>query len=372
MKYNKVGIVNFHYSKNNYGAVLQAAALQNEVEKLGLSAEHINFIPKKMKWNSPSNIKKKVSNVCRSAGFIVGIKVKDPVFGEKVFDKFRNEWISVSKEFYSEDELKASKHCYDSVVVGSDQVWRVEYTGDDFGVYFLNFLSQGCSKISYAASFGNEFWNANEETTSSVKTMLADFSAISVREISGVEICKKDLLVDATNVLDPTLLAGTEFFRNIIGANSHPHSSPGLVYYKLDANQKFTDEMNLVGDNEGLEVENIYYRKNSFGYKFNSVPDWLSKIANSKIVITDSFHCVCFAILFEKQFIYYANDDRGMSRLESLLGLLGLSERIYKDKNNQSILSILSNKIDYDSVNSKLQQLRRYSKDFLSTSIYRN
>ena len=39
----KIGLLNFHYSDHNYGAVLQAAALADVINRLGYSVEHIDF-----------------------------------------------------------------------------------------------------------------------------------------------------------------------------------------------------------------------------------------------------------------------------------------------------------------------------------------
>lgn len=42
----KVGILNFHYSDHNYGAVLQAAAVEHFLKNNGIDAEHIDYISK--------------------------------------------------------------------------------------------------------------------------------------------------------------------------------------------------------------------------------------------------------------------------------------------------------------------------------------
>ncbi|WP_417648515.1 polysaccharide pyruvyl transferase family protein, partial [Enterobacter hormaechei] len=104
-------------------------------------------------------------------------------------------------------------------------------------------------------------------------------------------------------------------------------------------------------------------------YEYYSVPEWLNNIKNSRLVITDSFHCVCFCILFEKEFLCCVNEGRGLSRLQSLLGMVGLTDRICSP--DDDFISKISNlnSINYQEVN-QLLELKRYdSKKFLLDSL---
>ena len=56
----------------------------------------------------------------------------------------------------------------------------------------------------------------------------------------------------------------------------------------------------------------------------------LAHIKNCEFVMTDSFHGVCFAIIFNKPFAVYINKDRGASRFYSLLKLLHLERADYR------------------------------------------
>src|SRR5690606_38187267 len=106
---------------------------------------------------------------------------------------------------------------FDAIIVGSDQVWRYKYVGKNFRYYFLDFITKPTKKISYAASFGIDNWEGPNDTVPLISRLLADFQAISVREDSGVVICKETFGVDDTrHVLDPTFLPEIEFYDNII------------------------------------------------------------------------------------------------------------------------------------------------------------
>ena len=206
-----------------------------------------------------------------------------------------------------------------------------------------------------------------------MKGSLADFSAISVRESTGIDICKQVFEQNAIHVLDPTLLIGQGFFEKIINSekNIHNKSYNDLVFYKLDKDAFFDEFVHNLSQNNNWTIEDIYYRKVQGNYYYNEVHDWLAKIKNSKFVITDSFHCVCFAILFQKEFLYYPNNkNRGMSRITSLMEQLEIGNRIYcVDSTLGENLSLLSDEIDFIKVEILLSELREKSKIFLKNSL---
>lgn len=372
----KIGLLNFHYSDHNYGAVLQAAALADVVTQLGYNTEHVDFIPAKIeKKKTP---RQRLVAVLAVLGIksllkrILGIKVyiKPQVTGSEVFEKFRTTWIVRSAQTYTAaTQLNEIGTTYAAVVVGSDQVWRPhpDYPKEHIDAYFLGFLPREVTRISYAASFGVDKWEYinHQDYTETARDSLQLFSHISVRENSGVNLCKDVFSVDALHVLDPTLLRGRDFFEKIISHDGACCGAASIVYYKLDVDDWFVNQVNSMGSDFNAEVENIYYMHDGNGYRYIPVPDWLAKIRDSKLVITDSYHCVCFSILFNREFICISNPGRGLARLTSLLHSLGITDRVYDDK--ISISDVYNNikKIDYEIVNLKLNQLRVDSMSYL-------
>jgi hypothetical protein len=79
-------------------------------------------------------------------------------------------------------------------------------------------------------------------------------------------------------------------------------------------------------------------------------------------VITDSFHGTAFSINFNKKFVVISNEQRGQSRLTSILELFSLQSRLVC--RDSDIHSILSEGIDWDSVNLKLNRERERSSDY--------
>ncbi|EPZ8358848.1 polysaccharide pyruvyl transferase family protein [Enterobacter hormaechei] len=377
-KIQKIGIINFQYSDHNYGAVLQAAALEKVLERKGFSVKHIDFISTPEKIISPIVIAKKI---LKRIGLTTIIKkilgrkilIKHDVSNQEAFENFRKRWINRTKRFDTFESLKNEPLDFDAVIVGSDQVWRPTMYNrrNDYKVYFLSFLKKGCKKISYAASFGVDYWEVKDEiVTSEIADMVRGFDAISVREKSGISICKNIFLADSTHVLDPTLLAGKGIFDEIIASyNEIDVTCKQIVYYKLDVDDIFLSNIQQFSAYKNKKVTNIYYNKVETGYAYYSVGQWLSNIRESEIVITDSFHCVCFCILFHKDFICCINESRGLSRLKSLLMMLGIEDRICSS--DDDFINKYNNlrPIDYSVVDNILLKQRILSEEFLMNSL---
>ncbi|MEH8230668.1 polysaccharide pyruvyl transferase family protein [Aeromonas veronii] len=377
----KIGLLNFHYSDHNYGAVLQAAALADVITQLGYLPEHIDFIPQKIAQKK--TLRQLLVTVLAALGVKSLIKrmlgkkmyIKPAVLGSEVFEQFRSTWVARSEQTYTHaQQLKAIDTTYKSVVVGSDQVWRPNMfvnKQQDIDAYFLTFLPDSVTRISYAASFGVDKWEETVDAALSdrVRAAIAKFNAISVREQSGVTICRDTFGVTAQHVLDPTLLNGVEFFERVIAKAGVSKQNENVVYYKLDVDTTFISAIKHIGDILQVPTEDIYYQMSEAGYRYIPVADWLAKIRDSKFVVTDSFHCVCLAILFNKEFICFANKGRGLARLQSLLASLGIEGRLCDEQ--QSLSSFFSgcNPIDYHNVNIKLAELRIGSLAFLKYAL---
>lgn len=377
----KIGLLNFHYSDHNYGAVLQAAALADVVTQLGYNAEHINFIPAKIEQKK--TLRQRLVAVLAALGIksllkrLLGKKVyiKSQVTGSEVFEQFRSTWVARSPQTYTAaTQLNKIGTTYAAVVVGSDQVWRPGMfvnKQQDIVAYFLSFLPDSVKRISYAASFGVDKWEEtqNRALTKHVHDAIKKFNAVSVREQTGIAICREIFGVTAQHVLDPTLLNGVEFFQRVVKQAEVAPQNKNVVYYKLDVDSAFIRAIEHIGDILQAPTEDIYYQKSEAGYRYIPVANWLAKIRDSKFVVTDSFHCVCLAILFNKEFICFANKDRGLARLQSLLVSLGIEGRLCDEQQSLASFFAECKPIDYNNVNTKLAELRIGSLAFLKDAL---
>ncbi|WP_303010814.1 polysaccharide pyruvyl transferase family protein [uncultured Bacteroides sp.] len=277
---------------------------------------------------------------------------------------------------------------FDAFIVGSDQVWRPLYA-NDLKNYYLEFLGDSTVKrISYAASFGVDYAEYSSEQIRACGSLLERFDAVSVRESSGIGLissiyrwrCKPP-----QTVLDPTLLLCEKDYMEKFclgrkkeeqtGKKKETHEEkelPFLCKYILDKSPeaetivKWLSADNKLPVNE-LTSPDIIFRTDIFSCDDLCSPaEWLDNIRNSGLVVTDSFHGCVFSILFHKRFIVFSNSSRGSSRLECLLKMVGLEERLLK-----SVDDFFRRKerlvvdIDYKTVDKTLLEEREKSMKYL-------
>lgn len=364
----KVGILTFHRSKN-YGAVLQAFALQKVLKKKGFEAYIID------RYLGYKTLFHRVYHLFYPKFIYTRLTWK-------IFDRFSKKYIQPrTKKYNSARSLKQFNKTekFDAVIVGSDQVWRMEFSqiGNN---YFLDFINDhAVKKISYAASFGNDKWNGDKMVTKNICELLKDFNSISVREISGVKICADVFNLRATHVLDPTLLLNREDYESIIDISSDKYRNKKLVSYILGNKLEELRYCDNFARKNKLDYEDIYhayslyefFSKPIYGRKkfiHLSVPQWLSEIKDAEYIITNSFHATVFAIIFGKQFIVLDHKSGGTSRLISLLNLTGLQDRFIHNIKDVS-LEHLQKPIDYKSAHSMIEIEKKRSFEFIEHSL---
>lgn len=364
----KIGILTFHKAKN-YGAVLQAFALKTTLKKMGADPFIINRY---------AGYKTIIHQIYFT--FHPTLVLNRLTWG--LYDQFSKKYLMPETNKYTTNEnLKdfEQQEKLDACIVGSDQVWRIEFSAIGYNYFFDFIKGDDIRKISYAASFGKEKWEESESVTTRVTQLLKDFNSISVREKSGVEICSDIFDVKATHVLDPTLLLNREDYESILLKDYPENLNNTLVSYIL-GNQDAIKYCNQFSKTYNFDYTDLYYiypfRKilsdSEYGFKHYlhvSVPDWLNQIRNARYVITNSFHATIFCILFGKQFIVVDHPSGGTGRITSLLELLGLQDR-FVSKIEDISLDLLEKKIDFASVYITINLEKKRSHQFLQTALF--
>lgn len=308
----KTGILNLQHT-NNFGACLVAYALQTAIERCGSKAQVINYRPEKKARPFSGAFQRE-----RAAG--------------RNFEKFRRRFLNLTRVCRNMDDLSELNASLDSFVVGSDQVWRFRYVYRFLQEYLLAFAAPSKTLFSYAASFGTDFWEGNDQATEIMREKLLRFNRVSVREESGIAICREAFGSEAVRVLDPTLLLSAADYAPIIKESQLKLPGRYVAKMILDETPEAAAEVERLAKEKGWKVVDIYGSRKKIGGKeamlCRPVGDWLKLLQNADYVVTDSFHCVCFSLIFEKQFICVVNPERGISRLDSLLGIFGLRDRL--------------------------------------------
>ncbi|WP_100641486.1 polysaccharide pyruvyl transferase family protein [Marinobacter salexigens] len=355
----KVGILNFQYSTHNYGAVLQAAALEHICRQLGHEATHLDFMAK-----PKVRLKGRVGQLLRKLGLRKTPK-DSQIANEEAFERFRESFINRTKRIKSPKEFRAIAQGFEAVIVGSDQVWRPAFARDTLA-FFLGHVPKNVDRIAYAASFGTTTWEQAGDTalTEKVRQELQQFKAVSCREESGVEICKDVFGVGAVHVLDPLLLVDDSFIDRVVTGSSVKSGSK-VVYYKLDATPEFQEDLKAVGSELGSEAVNIYLKDSSVR-EYREVPDWLALIRDAETVVTDSYHCICLALRYGKDVVYCPNEQRGQTRLDSLFNKLDVEVKPLGIELKTPMFK-LSKRGDIEVV---LERERAHSMKFLTDALY--
>lgn len=350
-KQSKVGILTFHYSNHNYGALLQTYASVVNLRKMGLEPIVVNLQPPKSYFKDVSLGRQLLNRIIPNT-----------------FEQFRTKYIPLTSKISDANELIQLNEVFDAFYVGSDQVWRPGFTNENLKHYFLDFATNDKLKVAYAVSFGVDKFDADNQTIDSLHQLIHRFNFVSVREKSGIDICKNVFNIDAVHVLDPTLLLDGNEYINALNIKSDLNTEKYIAYYQLSSVFQISkDALKIQSETGTTKIKNIYFKSvKIFGKNitwFNSITEWLSGIKNASFVVTDSYHCVIFSILFQKQFVCILNSNNGNTRLVSLLNELNLSDRIYTEISNS-----YKEPIDYNKVYAKLTILRKQSFAFLESA----
>lgn len=299
--------------KANYGGILQNWALQQVLIKLGHEPITIDLLPQPslsrfilstvkslILWFIPSRRRK----------FIRWHYKRSPLFEKFVENKIRKTDVC---HRYSMDLVQ--KYHLDALIVGSDQIWRPIYNRDVLYDMFLRFAKDfKGKKIAYAASFGVGQWEFTEEQTRICSSLVQTFDAVSMREESGVRLCKEYLKINAIPVLDPTLLVEKEAYLKLC-SHVPKREEAFLAAYVLDASSEVEDVIKEEARKRGIMVRRYSADANAE----LTVEEWISIFRDASFIVTDSFHGTVFSIIFEKPFRLMTNEKRGSSRFTDLL-----------------------------------------------------
>lgn len=321
----------------NYGGILQAFALQHILREMGHQPITIDRRGSQDRLRAVASLAK--GGLLWMAGRQRRIRRwPSPKERETICrhtNRFVSEHITRSLPIKTTNQLRhyAKQESFDAFVVGSDQVWRKAYS-PCMPNYFLDFLPEEsqAKRIAYAASFGISNWEFTEAETQLYSRLAKRFDLISVREDSAVALCREHLGVEATHVLDPTMLVDRSVYEEL-AMSRYAHPSKGdLFCYILDRTPEKSQLVRETAYEQGLtpfEIMPREYRNLPTGADLSTavmppVEQWLRSFMDAKYVITDSFHGTVFSILFEKPCIVIQNASRGNDRFQSLLKMISV------------------------------------------------
>ena len=292
-------------------------------------------------------------------------------------NEFKKRYFEPLCDYYTGwQELTDGSKNYDVVFVGSDQVWSP--LSLYAGFYNLMFVDKSVPQFSYASSFGRS--DVMKHQRKGVARFLEKMDAIGVRESSGAKITKELTGRDAVVVLDPTLLLTRQEWDEQIEKSTASINEPYILSYILGPRMDNRELVMAVGKERDMKIVSFNHMDRyvvadeDFGdiqnYESDAL-DFLALLKNAEYVITDSFHCSVFSLLFHKQFISLyrvkPQDSKSThSRIENLLDMVGLKDHAIAQLNKDCALKILNQKIEWNSVDGKIAEFRRESLSFFS------
>ena len=357
-----IRMITFHTPKN-YGAVLQAYGLltclrkySDDVRVIDYNTPHLRGIyPVLPKPNSVKSLVK----YCLMLPHFSAIASK-----YRKFEDFKNNHLHLTKRFESTEELYSEKWSSDIVFfTGSDQVFNPNRIKEERKAFYLDFVSDGCKRIAYAASLGvAEIPNEKKEE---IISYLTKFQHISIREASGAQLISKLINCTVPVVLDPVFLCDKQTWESII-APYHKEYKNYVLYYKVLSNHDSEFYARKIADEKHLKL--IAVTQDMLKVKSDAVlydvgpEELLGLIKNASFVVTDAFHGAALSIIMQKQFVF-ADRGRTNNRGLELLRSVGILENSYCEYYNEKTY------VDYNAVEAELEKMVCKSKQYIENAL---
>ncbi|NLM67285.1 MAG: polysaccharide pyruvyl transferase family protein [Enterococcus sp.] len=364
----KIGILTYHRS-HNYGALLQAYALKEFLNKQGYrDVEFIDYFPD-YHIQMYANIKPKEFGLLPYKK-----KIKYPFYLifkyyplYRTREKRRKSFNRFIKKYLIKKNEGIKNINYDVVIYGSDQIWRKQKKNECPGfneIYFGDKKIKAKKRMAFSASMGEI--EIDSKDVIFLNRSLKRFSAISVRENDLFNLVKDIAECPMEHTLDPVFLLGKKEWDDIIPQKLI--KGKYLLFYNFLENAAILDIVEFISSKTGLIVIELIGKINKREYTPNSriydgPENFLSLIKYADFIVTSSFHGVALSIIFEKQF--YACLSYKVQRVFSLLSIFGIGERLI-----DSVQDInLQNLINYDDLSCFVKQERQKSIQFLCDNI---
>lgn len=341
----------------NYGSALQTYASQKILTQMGYEVEIVDYYPNRMRnYGSLKQLYTDAKPFHKNTWKCMAIAIcKYPSMHKlkKVFVPFSENYFQKTAVYNSNLELCNNPPIADVYCTGSDQVWNDYLEGAFDKAYFLNFAPKGAKKIAFSASFGRDNINSNELTP--VRKLLEQYSAISVREESGLKILNGIDVEKKKCVLDPTFLLKKEEWMSLA---TPIKEKDYILVYKLHEDSLTSEIAIEIAKGTGkriIRLSSDYLKRIKGGTTIVApkVEEFISYIANASLVVTDSFHATAFSLNLNVPFVSVKwkmfND-----RIETILNKVGLSDRSVNTI--QEALKIYNSEIDFGYTNQFLEK----------------
>lgn len=308
------------------------------------------------------------------------LRCSDFTKGDNISRRFmQRHGIACTKPLNDDGDYDELNDSLDTFIIGSDQVWRWRYTACCGLAYFLDFVRGDKRKVAFASSFGVDTEERPAESVERARCCLQAFDAVSVREKSGVDILREHYGIEGEWVLDPVFLCRREDYDTLCEC-AERQESPYVVSYVLEPDDAIRHHIAAISAERGARAINMVDAQRDYEEmqrRFGtgqiarevSPEQWVRNIRDCDFFITDSFHGVCYALMFNRPFLCVAPPERGRARFDSLLGLVGLQRCMLSPNYTEEEWNAAVAPIDWAQVNGILQGERMKARAWLENAL---
>lgn len=378
-----IGIINLQHTQN-YGAAIAASVLETVVRRIvddKYDVVTIDYQPKKVFANPIAQIKDSIKDV---GGIKLYYKVHyakksgiTPLTKEQRDERnrsfliYKDRFLNLTETF--NDAFKINEQVnYKAFITGSDIVWAPKkadnYRADG---YFLKFANKGEKRIAYAPSIDCKQGKKLHKLEKVYKENLDTIDCVSVREKDSIAYLQRLTEKKVYECCDPAFLFNSSDYDEMINSsNVIRDDNPFIYVYILEYNPEIVEYANKLAKEKNLKI--CYFSRYHSDYIDGSEDcytdgpaEFLYRLKNAKYVLTNSFHCVVFSLLFHKSFLSF-NRSKISVKSSDLLMKMGLEDRLI---NSESAEVDVDKNIDFERIDSKLNEIRLDSLQYLTNAL---
>ncbi len=351
----------------NYGAMLQGWALRTVLERMGHDVRHLN-VP--WLWHGVRNW----WEIVRSRS------IKNMIDKIKINRMMRLSYKTMgnppmTRAYRSISELRRCPPSADCYITGSDQIWAMYHLRNraNAAVVTLDFGDDSVVRIAYAPSTGKASWTNDEISFARrFEPRLRMFKVLSSREESGCRLVSAITERSCAWTPDPTLLIGRDDYLNMVRLAAKDVGSGNHVFmYLLGFDAPYRRDMveDIVGVimRKDEQVSDVHRLR--IPAPLNA---WLVELATARFVVTNSFHGLCFSLIFHRPFVivgFDSEDGWRNERVEDLLRRLDLLGRFVTNYDERGVEGIVAKSIDWSRIDSLMSEIRQVGMDYIQKNV---
>lgn len=318
----KIGICTLHFA-NNFGAILQALSLQEVLKEMGHEVEFI-----KLKDFKPTATAENV----------------------ELFNESKKS-LNIAKELYNSENDK-----YDAIIIGSDELWNIkndsfEHLEEYFGYNF------NAERIASYAPSANGVTGEELKEFYDGKVDFSKFTNLSARDVMTQKLIKDVSGIDATLVLDPTLLIESfEKFTKYPDENEKDY----IVIYGYEFSDEEKKKIMDFANSKNKKVYSLGFEKEWCKSLKLDIFEFLGYMKNADYCITNTFHGLLFSMILEKEFVVFPNKN---AKVHDVINRFEIEDR--NGMNVENLNEIFDNNVDYSKINEIKLEKREESLEYL-------